>query len=215
MTYAGDRLATLKEGSAAAVTFAHDAFARMTTDALAGLSIAYNAFDLPERISAGGTLKARYTYMADGTKVSATDASGAGLVYRGPFTYRCSSDGTLSFESAPFARGRLTGAGVRYHISDHLGSVRAVIDGSASTTAYPQTGFYSMDDYRPFGERITSAAASRLTLAPTGPAVSLRDSFTGKEDQGPDFAIPYTDFGARHYGTALQRWLVPDPLGAE
>ncbi len=46
-------------------------------------------------------------------------------------------------------------------------------------------------------------------------AVSLRDSFTGKEDQGPDFSVPYTDFGARHYGTALQRWLVPDPLGAE
>jgi RHS repeat-associated protein len=44
-------------------------------------------------------------------------------------------------------------------------------------------------------------------------AVSLRDSFTGKEDQGPDFSVPYTDFGARHYGTALQRWLVPDPLG--
>ena len=29
---------------------------------------------------------------------------------------------------------------------------------------------------------------------------------------GRDFAIPYTDFGARHYGTALQRWLVSDPL---
>ena len=44
------------------------------------------------------------------------------------------------------------------------------------------------------------------------PIVSLRDSFTGKENQGPDFAIPYTDFGARHYGIALQRWLVSDPL---
>jgi hypothetical protein len=26
------------------------------------------------------------------------------------------------------------------------------------------------------------------------------------------FAVPCTDSGARHCGTALQRWLVPDPL---
>ena len=88
----------------------------MATDAEAGLAITYNVFDLPERISQGTTLKAKYTYMADGTKVSALDASGAGLVYRGPFTYRRSSGGTLTFESAPFDRGRLTKAGVRYQI---------------------------------------------------------------------------------------------------
>lgn len=52
------------------------------------LSITYNAFNLPETISSGNTLQAKYTYLSDGTKVSALDASGAGLVYRGPFTYR-------------------------------------------------------------------------------------------------------------------------------
>ena len=81
------------------------------------------------------------------------------------------------------------------------------------SSSYSNDWFYSMDDYRPFGERSISTAASILTLAPTGSTVSLRDSFTGKEDQGPDFSIPYTDFGARQYSTALQRWLVPDPLG--
>ena len=60
---------------------AHDSFARMTTDAEAGLTITYNVPDLPERISQGTTLKVKYTYLADGTKVSALDASGAGLVY--------------------------------------------------------------------------------------------------------------------------------------
>lgn len=147
MTYTGYRLATRKVGTAAAVSFAHDSFARMTTDAGAGLSIAYNAFDLPERISQGTALKAKYTYLADGTKVSALDASGAGLVYREPFTYRRSSGGTLTFESAPFNRGRLTEAGARYHVTDHLGSVRAVISGNASTTTFPLDGFYSVDDY--------------------------------------------------------------------
>ena len=212
-TYTGDRLATRKVGAAAAVSFAHDSFARMTTDAEAGLSITYNPFDLPEQLSQGTTLKAKYTYLADGTKVSALDASGAGLVYRGPFTYRRSSGGTLAFESAPFDRGRLTAAGVRYHVTDHLGSVRAVIDGNASTTTYPLTGFYSVDDFAPFGTRSTSSASSYLSLASTGSTVSLRDGFTGQEDQGPDFGVGYSDFGARQYSPSLSRWLVPDPMG--
>ena len=140
LTYTGDRLATRKEGTGAAVPFAHDAFARMTTDAESGLSIAYNALDLPESISQGTTLKARYTYLSDGTKVSALDATGAGLVYRGPFTYRRNPSGTLTFESASFDGGRLT-------------------------------------------------------------------------EEGPDFGLPYIDYGARQYSPALSRWLVPDPMG--
>lgn len=212
-TYSGDRLATRKVGTAAAVSFAHDSFARMTTDAEAGLSITYNAFNLTETISSGNTLKAKYTYLADGTKVSALDASGAGLVYRGPFTYRRSSGGTLTFESAPFDRGRLTEAGVRYHVTDHLGSVRAVINGKASTTTYPLAGFYSVNDFAPFGTKSTSSASSYLSLASTGSTVSLRDGFTGQEDQGPDFGVGYSDFGARQYSPILSRWLVPDPMG--
>ncbi len=213
LTYTGDRLATRKVGTGTAVSFAHDSFARMTTDAESGLSITYNAFDLPETISSGNNLQAKYTYLADGTKVSALDASGAGLVYRGPFTYRRSSGGTLAFESAPFERGRLTETGVRYHVTDHLGSVRAVIDGNASTTTYPLAGFYSVDDFTLFGIKSTSSASSYLSLASTGSTVSLRDGFTGQEDQGPDFGVGYSDFGARQYSPVLSRWLVPDPMG--
>ena len=213
LTYTGDRLATRKVGTGAAVSFAHDSFARMTTDAESGLSITYNALDLPETVSMGNTLKAKYTYLSDGTKVSALDASGAGLVYRGPFTYRRSSGGTLAFESAPFDSGRLTEAGVRYHVTDHLGSVRAVIDGNASTTTYPLAGFYSVDDFAPFGVKSASSASSYLSLASTGSTVSLRDGFTGQEDQLPDFSIGYSDFGARQYSPSLSRWLVPDPMG--
>ena len=215
LTYTGDRIATRKEGTAAAVSFAHDSFARMTTDAEAGLSITYSAFDLPETVSMGNVLKARYTYLADGTKISALDASGAGLLYRGPFTYRKGSSGAVVFESAPFGQGRLTGSGVRYHVTDHLGSVRAVIDGGDTTAVNPQAAFYSMDDYTPFGTKAASTAASALTLRPAGTTATLRDSFTGKEDQGPDFGVPYTDFGARQYSPSLSRWLVPDPMGEE
>lgn len=213
MTYSGDRLATRKVGSGATLSFAHDSFARMTEDGEAGLSVTYNVFDLPENISRGDTVKVRYAYLSDGTKVSALDASGAGLVYRGPFTYRRSPDGSSAFESAPFDGGWLTEAGVRICVTDHLGDVRAVIDGGSSVASYPPAGFFSMDDFAPFGTKSASAASEYLALKPTGATVSLRYGFTGKEDQEPDFGLPYTDFGARHYSPSLGRWLVPDPLG--
>jgi RHS repeat-associated protein len=50
-------------------------------------------------------------------------------------------------------------------------------------------------------------------MASTGTTVSLRDGFTGKEEQGPDFGVGYIDFGARQYSPTLSRWLVPDPMG--
>ena len=121
--------------------------------------------------------------------------------------------GTLTLEGAPFDGGRLTEAGPRYHVTDHLGSVRAVWDGTVSATSYPLAGFYSMDDYAPYGVKSASGAASAVTLKPTGATVSLRDGFTGQEDQGPDFSVPYLDFGARQYSPSLSRGLVPDPMG--
>ena len=42
--------------------------------------------------------------------------------------------------------------------------------------------------------------------------ITLRDHYTAQEDQSPDFAVPYTDFGARQYNTALRHWMTPDPL---
>ena len=101
------------------------------------------------------------------------------LVYRGPFTYRRASGGTLTLEGAPFDGGRLTEAGPRYHVTDHLGSVRAVWDGTVSATSYPLVGFFSMDDYAPYGVKSASGASASITLKPTGNTVSLRDGFTG------------------------------------
>ena len=42
--------------------------------------------------------------------------------------------------------------------------------------------------------------------------LSLRDGFTGQEDQMPDFGVGYSDFGARQYSATLSRWLSQDPL---
>ena len=79
--------------------------------------------------------------------------------------------------------------------------------------AAPPTNILAVGDYSPYGERSQSAAASLLTLAQAPAGVTLRQRFTGQEDQSPDFGVPYTDFGARQYNVSLRRWMVPDPMG--
>ena len=175
----------------------------MTSDGLAGTAITYNHLDLPRKISvAGGTTKANYCYLADGTKVSALSSGGTGLVYRGPFTYRRASDGSLTLESAACAEGRLTPGGAMLHLTDHLGSVVAVVRGSDGA-------LYGASEYDAYGKRSSLTSAGTV---PVPEGVTLRDGFTGKDDQSPDFGLAYADFGARQYSPALRRWLVPDPL---
>ena len=47
-----------------------------------------------------------YSYLADGTKVSALDGDGDGLLYLGSLIYR-KAGSNISLESAGFAGGRL------------------------------------------------------------------------------------------------------------
>ena len=141
---------------------------------------------------------AKYSYLADGSKSKAENGSGVGLVYRGSLIYRKAADGTLTLEGASLPEGRLTVNGVRWHVKDHLGSVRAVVDGSTGN-------LLAVTDYDAYGEDAANSTASPyLSPAPSGE--TFRERFTGKEDQGPDFSTAYTDFGARQYSPTLRRW---------
>jgi len=139
-------------------------------------------------------------------KTSALKSNGEGLVYRGGMVFRRDTDGSLRFESAPLATGRMTADGIQYHITDHLGSVRAVIDAATGD-------ILEASEYTAFGERtdITSAVRQGLRQVSSFGDPSLRHHFSGKEDQEVDFNAPYTDFGARQYSPSLRRWMVPDP----
>ena len=146
----------------------------------------------------------KFSYLADGSKREAVNGSGGGLAYKGSLIYRKASGGALTLEGANVPEGRLLPGGVRYHVQDHLGSVRAVLDGVSG-------GLYAVTDYDLYGSSSANSSASGyLTTAPSGE--TFRYHFTGKEDQGVEFTAPYTDFGARHYAPTLRRWLVPDPM---
>ena len=217
--------------------YTHDANGNMTHEGLSGLDIVYNEQNLTRRISSGGTTLAEYEYLADGSKLRALDGGGNGYQYRGSLIYTQtagqSDSPVITLDCAVTSAGRIaretSAAGaVSYrpliHLHDHLGSVRAVIDGDTGTVV-------ETSDYYPFGKRIQVTApvsepvggsqhASEPAVASVAPATSVASTsspnrwlFSGKEDQSfLGAGIPLLDFGARMYNPAIARWTAADPL---
>ena len=91
---------------------------------MTGQSMTYNDLDLIGNIVRNDTTLVNYSYLSDGTKLSALDGSGEGLVYRGPFVYRKSSGGnagsSLTLESAAFGARQYSPALRRWMTPDPL-----------------------------------------------------------------------------------------------
>ena len=178
--------------------YAHDRNGNLTYDMELETNFAYNNLNLLEKAMRNDTIVAKYSYLADGTKLSAVNADDCGFAYRGSFTYRTDAEANRVFESTPFGGGRIVGTvdaetEVRYFLTDHLGSVRVV--------ATDQNNVIEHNDYYPFGKRWNSASL---------PISDNRDRFNGKEDQvfiGDCLA----DYGARCYNKLNGRWLAQDP----
>ncbi|MBR6414739.1 MAG: hypothetical protein IKS22_01355 [Bacteroidales bacterium] len=138
------------------------------------------------------------------------------MVHIGPMVYSRDADGTLSLENAAWEGGCiLPGTGsdrVLYRITDHLGSVRAVRDGTGKVL--------QRFDYYPSGSE------SRVWTAGTSTTQSaLLHRFGGKEIAGGKAGTavhplskaasagrPYLDFGARLYDPRTAAWLSQDPM---
>ena len=218
-------------------SFTHDTNGNLTRDGLSTLDIDYNDRNLTSRISSGGATLAEYEYLADGTKLRALDGGGNGYQYRGSLIYTQTAGQTgspaITLDCAVTSAGRIvrenTADGsstykVQHYLRDHLGSVRAVIDGDTGTVI-------EASDYYPFGKRIQVTApvsepvggsqyASEPAVAPVAPATSVASTsspnrwrFSGKEDQSfLGASIPLLDFGARMYNPTIARWTTSDPM---
>ena len=179
--------------------YAHDRNGNLTYDMELQTDFAYNSLNLLEKAVRNDTIVAKYSYLADGTKLSAVNADDCGFAYRGSFTYRADAGGDRVFESTPFGGGRIVGTvddetEVRYFLTDHLGSVRVVAT-----------------DQNILLERNDSPPSSKRWVTPSLPVSDNRDRFNGKEDQA--FAgLPFSDYGARMYDRERGRWLSQDPL---
>ena len=154
----------------------------ITNDATENLQVSYNFLNLPTAISQNSEVKARYSYAADSTKLGVVDASGVGYDYRGSFKY-IRNGSSIELESVASAGGHTyktdSGYEVRYFITDHLGSVRAVVNADGEIV--------EQNDYMPYG---TLHANSALQNGDN------RYLYGGKELQ-TDFGVNYYDSFAR------------------
>ena len=197
-TYDGNALIALTDSiQNRSYRYEYDHNGNMTKDDLNVLSIAYNHLNLIEKVMRGDTIVAKYSYLSDGTKLSATDSAGNGLYYSGSLVYS-KHGAALTMESCAFTGGRFvataTGVEARYFVTDHLGSVRAVVNGDGEVL--------ERNDYYPFGLRWNNAGQQ---------VTDNRYRYNGKEDQAVA-GLPYLDYGARMYDPYLVVWHGVDPL---
>ena len=156
----------------------------------------YNRLNLLEEVWKDGEMKAQYNYLSDGTKESVRDGSGKnGYDYVGSVVYKV-VDGRREFDRAVVGDVHFTNEGVRYALTDQLGSVRALIDEDGNVVR--------QNDYYPFGAKVTREDYANSD--------DNRFQFSGKESQELLDLNAY-DFGARMYDASLGRWNMVDPLG--
>ena len=194
--YTGNQLTALS-GTISPFDYTYDVNGNMTYDGANNLDLTYNLLNLTEKVSGSDGIEANYSYLSDGTKLSATDASGNGLFYLGSLVYR-KQGGKLSLESGSFGGGRFvaTASGLSpvYHLTDHLGSIRVVFDADGE--------ILERNDYYAFGLRWENSAS---------PISDNRYRYNGKEEQA-FVNVPYTDYGARMYDPKYRlSWGSVDP----
>jgi RHS repeat-associated protein len=162
---------------------------------------------LPNKILQNNTVKATYTYLADGTKLSAIATTVimipsysikiSGFMYLGSMVYKLENSG-LALESTSFGGGRVNKTNntydINYFITDHLGSTRVIVDNTGNIK--------EQNDYYPFGMRHNNS----LLMVSTN-----RWGYNGKEKQ-TIYDLGFLDYGARMNDVFLCRWFVPDPL---
>ena len=222
LTYSGNRVQSLTKGEATS-SYTYHSNGNIKTDSRRDLQFQYNLLNLPATVTdaSGQTLKASYSYLADGTKLSVRDAQGDGLSYRGSFVY--TADGTPgstavteNLESIAHDEGRFVALSPSsgttttqfidtWHVRDYLGSVRTILDITQNETAVTDASavILEQNDYLPFGTRVNLSAQAY------DPANRYR--FNGKEEQVTG-NIGLIDYGARLYDSLLPRWTTQDPL---
>lgn len=211
----------------------YDAMGNLVTDSRKGLQFSYNLANLPCKAEGIATdnagLTLNYGYLSDGTKTGAAlwqmgeDSSGValdtlmlgGVKYRGSFVYEVEEGGESErLSSIAWSEGRIAvdyslGAAnpfIRdeWHITDHLGSTRMVIDLTDFGTVIEE------NEYLPFGTRLPSA--NELS--------ANRYRFGGKEEQrfgtgSSSLDLYLSDFGARYYDPYTARWTTRDPMAGK
>ncbi|MCT4603362.1 MAG: DUF6443 domain-containing protein, partial [Marinifilum sp.] len=130
-----------EQSNSTGAEYNYDGNGNMTSDANSGItSIAYNNLNLPETIVKNGKT-IRYIYTASGEKLQ-NILPGKTLSYCGSFVYEGTSLKQILNEAGRYVING-SSSDYEYHIKDHLGNVRMVLNSSGANI---QT-----NNYYPFG----------------------------------------------------------------
>ena len=176
-----------KDGTTATTQYLYDDNGNMRKDLNKGiLSIEYNVLNLPEKIVFADGKEIKYVYSASGEKLQ-NIVNGKTLTYCGGFVYE---NGILQYILNSEGRYVVSGSSgaYEYNLTDHLGNVRAVVDGNGAIK--------QKSNYYPFGMTFDSYEGS-----------TNKYLYNGKELQEE---TGWLDYGARMYSPELARWLVVD-----
>lgn len=195
-SYNGNQLTVLRDNGPANTlyTYSYDSNGNMTYDGRQEVNLSYNYLDLVAHVSGSGE-STQYKWLADGTKVSVINSENNGYEYLGSLVYE-RRDNKLTLESAGFSGGRIiatttsngTSYEPHYFITDHLGSVRVVVDNSGNAI--------TRNDYHSFGKRWEGAGIQ---------ATTNRWQYNGKELQEMA-GLSLLDYGWRNYDPFRGGW---------
>ena len=108
------------------------------------MNFEYNLLNLLHNVREGSIIMAGYEYSYGGVKLKVWGSDGNGYAYVGSLVYRVTGS-SFVFESGLFGEGVVSGSSICYHLKDHLGSIRAIVDGSGR--------LLEENDYYAFGHR--------------------------------------------------------------
>ena len=158
------------------------------------MNFEYNLLHLLHNVREGSTVMAGYEYSYGGVKLKVWGSDGNGYAYVGSLVYRVTGSSSV-FECGLFSEGVVSGTGICYHLKDHLGSIRAIVDGNGR--------LLEENDYYAFGHRHSRSEQAQSS--------ANRFKYNGKELQTVG-GLGYLDYGARMYDQSLGRWFTTDPL---
>jgi RHS repeat-associated protein len=233
-TLTGNRMTGLSDAGTpgGSFTYAYDAMGNQTSDGRKGLQISYNILNLPCGVTSAASSSLTYSYLSDGTKVSAVREDGSGKRYLGSAVYsvpeslgESGGGGSETLESVAWDEGRIffdeevpvdsTGNGLV--VVDSIPGVGCYRDcwyvtdhiGNVRSVVDISSSLASplvveRNDYLPYGTRLG-----------VGNAVLESNHYRlgAKEEQvfgGLD--LGKVDFGARQYDPFIAGWTTIDPM---
>ncbi len=225
LTYVSDAVGSVSYDdieSQGTSNYTYNAIGQVTGNAKDDDYFEYDVYGMVTTIKQqGGTLKAAFVYDENGNRAIKKIYDGSGNIEKEIFYVRDAAGNVLSVYEQTHPGGTPSGIGQtdvtiygasrigffnkdddksRYELTDHIGNVRAVIDGALDGNGDVQ--LLDMNDFYPYGmplpgRSITGSPAHQYTV---GGQERLENS-------------AYIDFPLRQYDPRIGRWLNPDPLG--